>query len=159
MKNNEIHEGGCLCGDIRYKSEGEPKYVGVCHCRYCQLRTGSALGISVYFDNEQVTLVKGGESLKLYEYPTESGRSSRLRFCTNCGTALLWASDWRPGMLGVGGGTFDPPTFWYQIEREVFCRSKAEFINTGVEDKFDTGPVYEPINSEDIRLKGDKKPT
>ena len=154
MKNKEIHEGGCLCGNIRYNTNGKPKYVGVCHCRYCQLRTGSALGISVYFDSDQVTLVKGKQNLKSFEYPTQSGRQSRLSFCEKCGTALLWSSDWRPGMMGVGGGTFDPPTFWYQIEREIFCRSKADFINTDIEDKSETGPVYEPVDNEDIRLKG-----
>ena len=154
MKNKEIHEGGCLCGNIRYNTNGKPKYVGVCHCRYCQLRTGSALGISVYFDSDQVTLVKGNQNLKSFEYPTQSGRQSRLSFCEKCGTALLWSSDWRPGMMGVGGGTFDPPTFWYQIEREIFCRSKADFINTDIEDKSETGPVYEPVDNEDIRLKG-----
>jgi|TARA_B100000809_G_scaffold123834_1_gene121979 hypothetical protein len=57
-------------------------------------------------------------------------------------------------MTGIGGGTFDPPTFWYKIEREVFCRSKAKFINTDVNNQFDTGPVYTPLNEEALRLKG-----
>ena len=57
-------------------------------------------------------------------------------------------------MMGIGGGTFDPPAFWYEIEREVFCRSKAEFIDTNINDQFDTGPVYEPKIDEEVRLKG-----
>ena len=26
------------------------------------------------------------------------------------------------------GGTFDPPTFWYDLDAEVFVRSKAHFV-------------------------------
>ena len=154
MNNIATHEGGCLCGTVRYKTEGDPKYVGICHCRYCQLRTGSAFGISVYFDSGQVNVLQGNTSLKSFKYPTESGRQSYLQFCSDCGTTLLWCSQWRPSMTGIGGGTFDPPTFWYKIEREVFCRSKAKFINTDVNDQFDTGPVYTPLNEEELRLKG-----
>ena len=153
---NEIdkHEGGCLCGVVRYQTEGKPQYVGLCHCRYCQLRTGSAMGISVYFESDQVILLQGQNSLKSFKYSTESERQSHLQFCSDCGTAMLWSSQWRPGMTGVGGGTFDPPAFWYDIEREVYCRSKAKFIDTNVDDKFDTGPVYEPLIEEPMRLKG-----
>ena len=154
MDNQKIYEGGCLCGSIRYKTHGEPQYVGICHCRYCQLRTGSAFGISVYFDSDQVNLIKGEKDLKSHEYATESGGESHLRFCTNCGTTLLWSNTSRPGMTGVGGGTFDPPTFWYEVEREVFCRSKARFVDFTVSDQSDTGPVYDPIHQEEARLKG-----
>ena len=154
MKDHERHEGGCLCGVIRYTVTGNPQYVGVCHCRYCQLRTGSAFGISVYFNSGQVSLTKGEEFIKSHKYPTESGRESHLRFCVECGTTLLWSSDWRPGMMGIGGGTFDPPTFWYEVEKEIFCRSRADFVDTNVSDRLDTGPVYQPLNKEELRLKG-----
>ena len=72
MNNIATHQGGCLCGTVRYKTEGDPKYVGICHCRYCQLRTGSAFGISVYFDSGQVNVLQGNTSLKSFKYPTES---------------------------------------------------------------------------------------
>jgi len=35
-------EGGCLCGDIRYKAIEEPLRVTICHCIFCQRFTGSA---------------------------------------------------------------------------------------------------------------------
>lgn len=154
MNKLDTHEGGCLCGGVRYKTEGNPEYVGLCHCRYCQLRTGSAMGISVYFENNLVSINTGETSIKPHEFQTESGGNFVIQFCSNCGTSLFWRLTARPGLVGVGGGTFDPPTFWYEVEREVFCRSKADFIHTDIKDKFVSAPTYQPIKDEAIHLKG-----
>ena len=43
--SDEAFEGGCGCGDIRYKVTGDPDIVIVCHCDWCQRRTGSAFAM------------------------------------------------------------------------------------------------------------------
>ena len=58
MDNKEKHSGGCACGKVRYHSIGQPVKTGLCHCRYCQLRTGTAFGISVYFGCMMVGAMK-----------------------------------------------------------------------------------------------------
>ena len=58
MKDLDSHKGGCWCGLVRYESYGEPTYAGICHCRYCQLRTGSAFGVSIYFPDELLKIKK-----------------------------------------------------------------------------------------------------
>ena len=154
MENKQDHKGGCLCGKIRFMTVGKPRRVSVCHCRYCQLRTGSALGVSVYFESDNVRIIKGENLLNSYKYSTESGNHLSLRFCRNCGTAIFLNAELFKELTGVTGGTFDPPTFWYDVEREVFCRSKAGFINVEVEDKNDTAPYHMPVKNEDLRLNG-----
>ena len=37
-----VHEGGCLCGDVRYARSPSPLRVTICHCTFCQRFTGSA---------------------------------------------------------------------------------------------------------------------
>ena len=35
-------EGGCHCGQIRYRAEVDPKTVTLCHCSDCQALSGAA---------------------------------------------------------------------------------------------------------------------
>ena len=44
-----VHQGGCLCGDARYKVSTSPLRVTVCHCRFCQRFTGSAFLVEPIF--------------------------------------------------------------------------------------------------------------
>ena len=90
-----------------------------------------------------------------HEFQTESGRTFRLEFCGSiCGTSLFWYLTARPALVGIAGGTFDPPSFWYGVERELFCRSKADFFDTNVKKKFHSDPHYQPIGEQEARLNG-----
>ena len=150
-----IHYGGCLCGKVRYEVEEAPSRVGVCHCRYCQLRTGSAFGVSVYFPEDKCAKTSG--ELESYSYITESGNRVKIERCGNCGTSLFWRidADTYKGMVGIAGGTFDPPTFWYDLHREVFTRTKAAFCEIDAPETHNTHPAYLPEERDDPRLRGD----
>jgi hypothetical protein len=68
-----IHEGGCLCGAVRYRVRGEPARGSACHCTFCQKRSGSAFGIGVYFNDDAVESLTGDR--KSYEHRSdETGR-------------------------------------------------------------------------------------
>ena len=151
------HFGGCLCGNVRYQVEGTPSRVGICHCRYCQLRTGSAFGVSVYFATDRIEVISG--KLESYAYKSESGNSVQVERCDNCGTSLFWEIDTKlySGIKGTAGGTYDPPTFWYEPDREVFCRTKAEFCSIEAPETHLTHPAYAPISSDETRLRGEQE--
>ena len=147
MTDSESHAGGCACGAVRYRTTGQPVKTAVCHCRYCQLRTGSAFGVSVYFGAAQVDYLSG--ALTDYRFETESGRPFTTRFCPVCGTSVFWSLGLFPGLTGIAGGTFDPPTFWYPVAREVFTRSRAPFVQACAGDQSATSSSYAPTGARD----------
>jgi len=60
----------------------------------------------------------------------------------------------RKGLIGIAGGTFDPPTFWFEAGFEVFCRSKAPFFETTIAEKKETTDYYKPIIPDNGALTG-----
>jgi len=123
---NSVHEGGCVCGAIRYRVSGEPALSQVCHCTFCQRRTGSAFAIVVAFKEEQVEVI--GTTLVQYEHRSdESDRWLRSHFCSRCGTTVLVTLERNPGVRVVSGGTFDDPG-WFKINRHIWTRSAHDWI-------------------------------
>ena len=121
----EIHEGGCLCGAVRYRVTGNPNVVWVCHCNFCKRRTGSAFGISAYFD-EAAVQIRG--ELKAYQYRSdESNRWLKTEFCPTCGTTVTATIEALPGARCIYGGTFDEPD-WIKPNAHAWTRSALHWM-------------------------------
>ena len=119
-------EGGCVCGAVRYRVKNAPFRTGVCHCKFCQRRTGSAFGVGVYFKKEDFELLRG--ELSCYEHRSdESSRWLRMEFCPKCGATVTWTLELFPDGRGVAGGSFDD-TSWLQIERHTWTRSSQHWV-------------------------------
>ena len=88
----ETYSGGCLCGQVRYEAKGDPDRVAVCHCRYCQLRTGSPFGSLVYFETSRISVAGG--SLSTYGFLSESGSKWKRSFARTAAQRFLsiWKS-------------------------------------------------------------------
>jgi hypothetical protein len=130
---SDVHEGGCLCGSVRYRTIGEPTLATVCHCTYCQRRSGSAFSTPVLFKLEQVEF--SGGPLTTYEHRSdETHRWLRSEFCPRCGTTVSWTVERRPGTRGIAGGTYDDPS-WLRVTRHIWTRSARPWtsIPTDVE--------------------------
>ena len=139
----QIHEGGCSCGTVRYRVTSAPQRSSVCHCTFCQHRTGSAFGIGVFFRDEDVQFLSG--DLKTYEHRSdETQRWLRMQFCTNCGNTVTWTVEALPGMRAIAGGTFDDPN-WLELNRHVWTVSAQKWVTIphGVE-QFDKGSLPPP---------------
>jgi hypothetical protein len=122
----EVHEGGCLCRTVRYRVVGDPKVAGVCHCTFCKRRTGSAFGLSAYFDDASVQVTSG--VLRTYEYRSdESSRWLKTEFCPTCGTTVTWTAELIPGGRGIAAGTFDDPN-WIKPSAHVWTRSALHWM-------------------------------
>lgn len=78
------YEGGCPCGAVRYRIEGEPLSAGYCHCRMCRNAAGAPAVSWVAFHRDDFHVVKGKPHASKV-----SERVTRL-FCADCGTALTF---------------------------------------------------------------------
>ena len=94
-----IHQGGCLCGAVRFEARGEPINVRICHCRNCQKAMGSPYFARALFAPSALRVQ--GETARF----ASSDRIERV-FCPKCGTRLFsWRRD--GSAAGVALATFD----------------------------------------------------
>ena len=115
-----MREGGCLCGVVRYRAQGEPSRTVVCHCKFCQRATGSAFAIWPTYPHARVDII--GSILSYEHRSDESGRWIRLDFCPRCGTTVSSRFEKGPGEIAILGGTFDDAS-WIRVDRQVWTRS------------------------------------
>ena len=94
-----IREGGCLCSAVRFKAEGEPVNVRICHCRNCQKAMGSPFFARALFDQRALT-VEGDTAGYL-----SSDALDRM-FCKACGSRLF-SRRTNGTMIGVALAAFD----------------------------------------------------
>jgi hypothetical protein len=123
---SEVHEGGCGCGAVRYRVEGEPIFVNNCHCRLCQRQTGSTSVVNAFYEAERVTVSSG--SLTENVLVSGSGGEHVVRRCAQCGTALFSHYP-RLGRLGAGirVGTLDDPSA-FTPTAVIFTESKMPWV-------------------------------
>lgn len=117
--------GGCVCGRVRYVATGSPLRVTVCHCAWCQRRTGTAFGAEAVFPQGMVAYTAARP--KSYRHVSDrSGRWVEQHFCADCGANTGMALEAAPELVTVAAGTFDDPS-WLRREgvefRYVFMRS------------------------------------
>lgn len=127
------HEGGCLCGAVRYALGSAPTYAGHCHCRSCQRAIGAGFVTWVGVKPENFQVTKG----KITFCETSSG--VQRGFCGRCGSSLTFAGDdWSD--IGVTAATLDDPTI-AKPESNVYLEHKQPWVV--VDDslrKYDTLP-------------------
>jgi len=111
-------EGGCSCGQLRYRLDTMPLIVHCCHCTLCQRETGSAFAVNALIESAKVTVlgsvtrvtsppcaarpteqppcgpplapVSDGGVVEplLIKNPSESGFGNTMARCPTCATAL-----------------------------------------------------------------------
>ncbi len=120
-----IRTAQCNCGGLTIRVDGDPDLVAVCHCEFCQRRTGSVLGVSAYFADEQVLEIIGKTTC--YEREQDGGKMLYYYFCPVCSGGTHWTTEWHPGHTGISGGAFFDPSF-PKPERAVMCKHAQPWI-------------------------------
>lgn len=81
-----VREGGCACGAIRFRVNGQMMGVGVCHCRDCQKASGGPPNYVALAPNEAFELLRGRPRFHISR--GDSGAEVKRAFCPDCGSPL-----------------------------------------------------------------------
>ena len=92
--------GGCLCGAVRYSSEGAPIFMAHCYCS--DRRQSSATGHGSVFGLPQPAVQFTGD-LKQYTKRSDHESDVTRSFCPNCGSGIHSASSGMPGVPIMSG--------------------------------------------------------
>ena len=123
---DEIHSGGCLCGEVRFSVTGRPLQVLVCHCTMCQRVTGSAFSVEPVFMKAQVAV--SGQQRATYSYRSKDhGRILQFSFCRRCGNRVGLTLERFPAVQVLYGGTFDEPA-WLAPSAHIFTDSAVSWL-------------------------------
>jgi len=118
------HDGGCMCGHVRYRLEGPPLIVHCCHCTECQRQTGSAFAVNVLIEHARLILLAG--ELAEGRMPAESGRGQTVYSCPEC-RVVIWSHYANPKIAFVRAGTLDEPQT-LPPDIHIFTRSKLPWV-------------------------------
>ena len=126
----DVHDGGCACGNVRFRMESRPLIVHCCHCSWCQRQNGSAFAVNALVEADRVHLLQG--HVVDVEVPSPSGANQRIARCPNCQVAV-----WSYYLVMFGGigelvrfirvGTLDDPSR-LQPDVHIFTESKQPWV-------------------------------
>lgn len=120
--------GGCFCGAIRYETEIDPNLVGVCHCRDCQIFSGSAFRMSSAVAPASFRFTAGEPNFFIKQ--ADSGNVRRMAFCGACGTHLCSMPenpDEEGSFISVRLATADQ-FGELKPSGEIFCDSRVSWL-------------------------------
>ncbi len=81
------YTGSCLCGKLRYKATGKPKFPHLCSCTMCQQWSGALTVQWLEFEMDYFEWTS--------EKPTyyRSSKKSQRGFCSVCGSSIAAIDD------------------------------------------------------------------
>jgi hypothetical protein len=111
------HTGGCQCGAVRFRVDGDLGKASICHCRMCQKAFGNFFA--------PLVSVPDGALVWTKREPARFRSSNHVQrgFCPSCGTPLSYEA---PDGVGLAIGALDDPaavvpTVQFGVEAKLAC--------------------------------------
>ena len=102
QESSESLSGGCLCGGVRYRIDGECRDIVCCHCENCR-RTHGHFAAYTAVHESQLTLL-AADSLRWYH---DESPDTQRGFCNRCGASLFWKPHADADSISVSAGSLD----------------------------------------------------
>lgn len=117
----DIHEGGCLCGAIRYRISGPIESVAHCHCSMCRRASGAVVLTFVTVPRDCLTFTQGGPEIY------KSSGHDRRGFCDNCGGQITFTSTQEPTSIDIALATLDCAGD-HPADRHIWTSNKLKWL-------------------------------
>jgi hypothetical protein len=134
------HEGGCLCGNVRYRFEGEPLLAAVCHCRNCQRQSGAAFSFVIAVPDHAYH--QSGDT-RVFHDIGDSGKAVQRHFCQACGSPIVSLAEAISGLTIIKAATLDEPGRWTPV-LEAYCDSSLPWVLPMTEGRYPRSNMEEP---------------
>lgn len=132
----KIHQGSCLCQQVKFEVTGNFESFFLCHCKHCQKDTGSAHAANLFSTSAALKWLSGNEKVKTYNLPQTRHTKS---FCKECSSALP-SLQMDGKLLVVPAGSLDTDLD-LKPNAHLFCSSKAKWEkDLDTITKFETFP-------------------
>lgn len=82
-----VHEGGCLCGQVRYQVTEPATFCAICCCESCTMAAGAPSICWTGFEKSGFKILKGDVET------FQSSPGVNRGFCRHCGTTLTYQMD------------------------------------------------------------------
>ena len=116
-------EGGCYCGEVRYRFDGDLGPAMQCHCRECQYITGGNPNVFVIMPESGLRFIKG----ELSSFQRKDIETAVTRhFCPKCGAAVGTTTPDAPDVFVMKVGTMDNAEF-FQPDMAIFAKDAMPF--------------------------------
>lgn len=130
------YEGGCLCGQVRFRISALPGDTGYCHCRMCQRNSGAPAVAWVIFPAASFRWTAG--TAATYKSSARANRS----FCANCGSYMVFTTEECPTEVSVNTASLDHPNSC-PPRMHIFTRSRIPWFS--VDDELPRYDGYGPV--------------
>lgn len=129
-------EGGCRCGQLRFKVSVPPLLTMACHCTGCKRLTASAFSLSIALPSVGFSVLKG--------QPTIGGLhgSARHYFCPHCMSWIFTLPEGIDEFVNLRPTMLDEAS-WFTPFIETWTREKLAWATTLAIHSFETLPTYE----------------
>lgn len=116
-------DGGCRCGQVRFRVTAPPLLTMACHCRGCQQMTGSAFSVSAMYPVAGFEVTAGEPAIGGLHGPT------RHFFCPHCMSWLFTRPEGADWLVNVRATMFDDASDFTPF-LETYTDEKLPWVST-----------------------------
>ena len=116
--------GGCLCGQLRYAAQGEPRMAGLCFCADCRKASGSGFIPFMNFPASALTITGAAHQ---FHSPALHARTATRNSCPACGGLVFGGIHGVHDSHTIYAGSLDDPAR-FRPAIAIFLRDKPDWL-------------------------------